>query len=66
MRLSPEYLSTQQAADLVGVRVGTILRWLRAGLLSASRLPGGQYRIARADLLDMLDALRQDSTEVSG
>lgn len=38
------YLTTQQAAAILGVSVFTVRRWIDEGKLKAYR-PGGQYRI---------------------
>lgn len=46
------WLDSQQVADLVGVGVETVRRWIRAGELSVLDLggPRGGYRIRRGDL----------------
>ena len=46
-------LSLQEAADLLGVHPRTLRRWIIAGRLPATLLPGrfgGEYRIAEDDL----------------
>ena len=48
------YLSTRQAAELLGVHPTTVRNWIRAGKLEAIRLPGGQLRID----VQALDRLR--------
>lgn len=47
-------LTTAEAAALLSVSVRTIWRYIDAGRLKARRLPGGQYRIAEAAVLDIL------------
>ncbi len=44
---SKEFFSTGEAAELLSVTSDTILKWIRAGKLSASRTPGGHHRIPR-------------------
>lgn len=44
------FLSTGEAAELIGVHAVTVFRAVEAGQLKALRTPGGHYRIARADL----------------
>lgn len=48
--LTARPLTTTQAADRAGVHPDTIRRWVAAGLLACTRTPGGQRRIAPADL----------------
>lgn len=43
-------LSTEQAADLMGVHARSVLRWIKAGRLSAWQTGGGRSRIRRSDL----------------
>lgn len=50
-RLSPDYLSIQEAADYVGISAQTLRRWDQSGKLSPVRHPGSSYRYyRRADL----------------
>lgn len=51
MPITPRDLVTvSTAARVFAVTRHTILRWIHAGRLPASRYPMGQYRIARADI----------------
>ncbi len=43
-----EWLTTGQAAELLGVSRSTIVRYIEAGTLDARRLPGGHWRIHRS------------------
>jgi excisionase family DNA binding protein len=43
-----EWLTTGQAAKLLGVSRSTVLRQIDAGTLQARRLPHGHWRIPRA------------------
>jgi excisionase family DNA binding protein len=47
-------LSTGDVARLLHVTPVAVLFWIRAGKLKASRVPGGRYRIARADFRKFL------------
>lgn len=49
-------LWTGQVAKLCGVTPAAVFKWIRAGALSASRTPGGQYRVRREDLVRFLKA----------
>ncbi|HEX9877161.1 MAG TPA: excisionase family DNA-binding protein [Gammaproteobacteria bacterium] len=58
--LREEFISTQQAARLLGVSVRTIQLWVENGVLHAWKTAGGHRRIARASV----DALREEQREV--
>jgi excisionase family DNA binding protein len=47
-------LSTWGVARLLHVTPVTVFNWIRAGKLKAYRLPGGHFRVARADLQQFL------------
>jgi excisionase family DNA binding protein len=49
---SPLGLSTSQAAQALGVSLGTIRRWSDMGYLESYRTPGGQRRFSS----DQIDA----------
>ena len=51
-RKCPEYLTTSAVARQCGVSKVTVLRWIKKGVLTAFRLPGGQNRINRDDFYD--------------
>jgi len=44
-----EWLTTGQAAELLGVSRSTVVRYIEAGTLDARRLPGGHWRIRRSE-----------------
>lgn len=50
----PEWLSLQQAAQLLGVSVDTIRRRIAAGVLPASRCGARLIRVRAADLESVL------------
>jgi excisionase family DNA binding protein len=45
-----DWLTTGQAAKLLGVSRSTVMRHIDAGSIEGYRLPGGHWRIRRADL----------------
>ena len=45
-----EFVTTGKAAELCSVTPDSVLKWIKAGKLPASRTPGGHYRIRRSDL----------------
>jgi excisionase family DNA binding protein len=58
-----EWLTTGQAAELLGVSRSTVVRYIEAGTLEARRLPGGHWRIPRAAAESLL---RTESTIQDG
>lgn len=47
-------LTTRQAADWLGLSdARTICTYIKKGLLKGTRLPGGQFRVLEADLLQL-------------
>jgi excisionase family DNA binding protein len=46
----PQYFTTRQAADLLGVTAPTVIKWIDRGRIDAHRTPGGHRRIAAAEL----------------
>lgn len=51
-------LSTGEVARLLHVSPVAVFRWIRAGKLKAYRVPGGRYRIPRAEFRTFLAANR--------
>jgi excisionase family DNA binding protein len=57
-----EHVSTEQAAERVGVAYRTLLRWVKAGQITpAMHTPGGQFRWDIADLRRQLGMPPDDS-----
>lgn len=50
-----EYFSTGETAELCAVTPNTVLKWVMAGKIPASRTPGGHHRIHR----NAIEAIRQ-------
>ena len=51
---APEFISVGFIAKRCGVSNTTVLRWISTGQLPAFRLPGGHYRVERANFSDFL------------
>jgi len=64
------FLTTHQAAQLLGVSLPTIVNWIGAGRLTAYRTPGGHRRIPREEIIRFSRAfsypLPAEFTEESG
>ncbi|CAB3905671.1 excisionase family DNA-binding protein [Achromobacter mucicolens] len=58
-----EFITTKQAAELIGVSVRTIQLWVEAGILRAWKTEGGHRRVARASVDDLLQARVTKSEE---
>ena len=54
-----EWLTTGQAAELLGVSRSTVVRYIEAGTLAARRLPGGHWGVRRSEA----DRLVRDDSE---
>lgn len=64
-QLSDFPLTSQQAAEYVGVHVDTLKRWAADGKVRAFRTPGGWWRFSQADLDDFLNPSPVEPTEAS-
>jgi excisionase family DNA binding protein len=60
---SPLGLSTSQAAQALGVSLGTIRRWSDMGYLRSYRTPGGQRRFSRDQIEKFVGSLEQQGTD---
>lgn len=49
-----DYLTVSEAAEVLQLSVPTIKRYIYEGKLKSTKLPGGQHRIARADVERLL------------
>jgi excisionase family DNA binding protein len=56
---SPLGLSTSQAAQALGVSLGTIRRWSDMGYLQSYRTPGGQRRFSAEQIEQFLAKLQR-------
>ncbi len=61
IRNSPLGLSTSQAANALGVSLGTIRRWADMGYLESYRTPGGQRRFSVDQIEQFLETLQRRS-----
>jgi len=59
IRNSPLGLSTSQAAEALGVSLGTIRRWSDMGHLASYRTPGGQRRFSAEQIEAFLEKLER-------
>jgi excisionase family DNA binding protein len=59
---SPLGLSTSQAAQALGVSLGTIRRWSDMGYLESYRTPGGQRRFSQGQIDRFVGSLQQQSS----
>jgi excisionase family DNA binding protein len=57
------YATVDEAAGIFRVDRATIIRWIRAGSLPATRTPGGRYRIVRADMRLVLAPVRRGAAD---
>lgn len=55
----PLGLSTSQAAQALGVSLGTIRRWSDMGYLHSYRTPGGQRRFSQEQIDQFVGSLEQ-------
>ena len=55
----PLGLSTSQAAQALGVSLGTIRRWSDMGYLESYRTPGGQRRFSHEQIEQFLESLQR-------
>jgi excisionase family DNA binding protein len=58
-KTSPLGLSTSQAAQALGVSLGTIRRWSDMGYLRSYRTPGGQRRFSQDQINRFIGSLEQ-------
>jgi excisionase family DNA binding protein len=63
MNGSPLGLSTSQAAQALGVSLGTVRRWSDMGYLQSYRTPGGQRRFSQEQIDTFLGSLEQQGTD---
>ncbi len=59
----PLGLSTSQAAQALGVSLGTIRRWSDMGYLHSYRTPGGQRRFSQAQIDQFVGSLEQQPAD---
>lgn len=62
---SPLGLSTSQAAQALGVSLGTIRRWSDLGYLQSYRTPGGQRRFSNEQIDQFVGSLERSAQSVT-
>jgi excisionase family DNA binding protein len=62
-RNSPLGLSTSQAAEALGVSLGTVRRWSDMGYLASYRTPGGQRRFSADQIEQFLEKLQRGAVD---
>jgi len=60
---SSNYLTTREAADLLGVSVPTAQQWVERGLLKSWKTEGGHRRIQHASVLELREELQRKEEE---
>jgi len=66
MRNLRDFITIQQAADMIGVSPATLRNWDRAGKLKATRHPINRYRLYRQQDVQALLAGLTDSPPATG
>ena len=60
---SSNYLTTREAADMLGVSVPTAQQWVERGLLKSWKTEGGHRRILHTSVLEVLEEQRRKGDE---
>lgn len=60
---SSNYLTTREAASMLGVSVPTAQQWVERGLLKSWKTEGGHRRILHASVLEVLEEQRRKGEE---
>lgn len=63
LQSGPLGLSTSQAAEALGVSLGTIRRWSDMGYLQSYRTPGGQRRFSSDQIEQFVHSLTPERAE---
>ena len=64
--MSKEVLTTNEAADLLGIARTSLINWVERGELTPATTPGGHRRFRRADLLEFAEKRGFEVNEVQG
>jgi len=62
--MSKEILTTNEAADLLGIARTSLINWVERGELTPATTPGGHRRFRRSDLMEFADKRGFDVNEI--
>ena len=62
----PEWLTAEQAREMIGISVPTLRRWLKAGRLPGAQRHGGRWRVHFATLVRALESGLAPGRPVAG
>jgi len=59
-----EWLSVTSVAARLDVHATTAARWIRDGRLTATKTPGGQWRVRWSDVVAMMEPIKGEEKEL--